>query len=341
MDIFERCMLFPEILDTKFLVVPRVKAPTGKVIHAGVKRECPEKKNFTLEEQEVDEELRYELYDSYFKNFEFLSINQLKEFRDNFCEACLPGVGWLTREDDVNTLNDLVEAFENLALTGSEKVYSDLNFYYSLSDDATNLQTISNARLEDRSEATTIIKAFKAKFENKLNSVIKSLNSESFQKVLNDVAYDKAVDFIMKENLLNSSLTIWFEKQRKALVNDLKEDNSFVIHKNFFPLSTLKTYFSSFLKEKLNEKEALFFMQITCLYEEESSDFNVMPYHIFLAWSQISQKYFPTYVRRESHLIIIDNEPEKKIIETCKSLYDIQNSTFDTYEKVYDIAVNV
>lgn len=341
MNVLKELEDFPEIFDTKFLIVPTLKASDSKVIHAGVAYTCPNESNFTSDERKVTNFLSDEFIDGNYDDFEFLSLNEFKAKETNFCSKCLKYTSYVNTKGETQTVESLIFSFETLKEFSEQPIENTFEFYELLTLTGAEFEGISKILLEDESLATTIINTFKNKFENKLNSVIETLKEEAFSNELQNAFYDKATNSLMDINSLSSPLASWFKAQKKSLEETLKDDKSVVLFENEITFNLLSTQILYSSEQEDFKQNLILLTQLKLLYMHGSNDFMALPYAIFLARAEILRAWFPTATKNPDRYVIVNSMPELQVLENCKALINYTNSTFDTYEKVYNVAVNV
>lgn len=343
MSIFDRIEIFPEIMHVKFLPASKLKSKKGELIHLGTRSTCVDHIKFTLNQEKMFDDLAELIESSSFKRLDFLSFNDLKNRQDEFCEKCLSEASYFQNNVSCSSLNYLLETFEILK-DFSEKEIS-LNYFY-LMDFLQITNIFKNCFQEMRDEKNQLCVDIITPFENMLNLKAKEISKLSYEmhplENLKKENVKEAASLFFNSSFANAKTKTLISDQEELFVKELSEDDSYVLFEKVYNFEDLEYPLRNAVNRgHLTQDEAIFFLEMEIRYLGNKQGFNISSYVVFLALTSISKRSISFKKPYAEMFTIVDVEPDVKTIETCKSLFDTANPTFNTYEKVYDIAINL
>lgn len=344
MDIFERFEAFPEIHNIAFIPLNKNEPPKPQLIHAGTREDCEDKASFTKEQKAYLEGLIIDLgYYGSTNNLKFVSFNELREQRERFCQKCLHLVSYFNSEAYTDTLNNFLNASEKVKNFREKEIFIGYNFFINfLKTYETYKKQLAFIYGPNDILIPEIGQYFKKQLDIKTEEITESILEEKCFEKMEAFSLDKALKGLINEDFIDDSVNSWLSSKTKQLKETIKTSSSYVLYEeNFYNFFYLQGILKSAVTEKkVTKKEASFFIQLILTHTQTGSEFVSMPYHFFLARIEVAKKLGVDSLPKK-HYIILDDKPTDEILETCRTLIDYSNEAFNTYEKVYNIAVNL
>lgn len=339
MNILDSVSNFPEILDVKFIPVSKMKPLKNEIIHIGTRENCTDFKNVTSNELKMFYDLVDKLETDNFDELDFLSFNDLKTRSGEFCHKCLQYAAYREEENYLGKLSSLLTAFSSIEEFTKTEITNDFTSLMDVLDVAVAYENNIAFLYGQDEKAIEIINFFKNKFEVKILKIKNSLFSDEVFQKLKVENLKRASSHIFNNVFMEPAMKNWFQEQKSIFEENLLTTKAHALFNSLDSLSSLEFFIKLALEQKnIDEDEAVFLMKTTIMYLTRESNFILMPHLFFLARESILKK---VDFSNNSSFVIIEENVDEKVLETCRSLFDSENPTLNTCEKVYNIAVNL
>lgn len=323
-QLLDKGNISPEMMDAKVLQVP-VKGYKNRVIHASGEL-CP---NIKVALKDKKEREFYSELEEDSSSFEYISFNDFLTNKSKYCDACLGSTS-----AGLDEYGLFVEDFVEL-LQKAEKLLTDDSFYTS---DSFNIHTkwmficdlfYNKTALENVPEYFIFVEKVFTKLKTLEYAGIDS--NAVTRELADDLKYSVIPELEVTQNpAVQSALAA----SRESFVQALLTDTTFTLFD--FSFDNLEDLDSWSIEESIT-----LLLKVILYPTFTFGSFTVLPQVHFIWLNDFLFKLREYSTFDDFKQVTLSSLPSKETIENMKGLFQPGNAALNSYEKVYDISVNI